>query len=307
MRFAIIICLLSLVLALPARAALFNQTGTFGTADLFAPSSISVDSKGVIYVTDGTATAGTLKVFDASHSLIATLGLGTLQGTMYRPSSVVAAPNGTLYLGDVSRVLPMSTSGTAGTPVGDATFIDTYQIAADSASNLFVTDTGNNRVRMFTSTGTPGFTITSAAGTDLKNPFGVAVDASHIYVSDSWNNRIALFDTAGNFQSSFTALPTSLPAGWNDHAGNIAVAADGTIFASYPHNGLAAFSSTGQLLDTYSAGFINPHSIAISGNTLYALDGITHTVYVFQTPEPASLLFLGAPALLLLRKMQKRS
>ncbi len=65
---------------------------------------------------------------------------------------------------------------------------DPSGVAVDTAGNLYVTDTGNNRV------------VKLAAGsatqavlpfTGLDDPYGVAVDAAgNLYVADPGNNRV---------------------------------------------------------------------------------------------------------------------
>lgn len=288
------ISLSTTALTMPAEGALLNHTGTFGAADLSFPGiGASVDSAGNLYVPD--FNSKTVKVFDASHVLVNSLGGGTLLS----PASVVAAPNGMVYVGDVSRIVPMTTAGVAGTPFG--TLNSPFGIAADAASNIFVADTGNNRILSFSPTGTPGLTLTSANGINFKNPVGVAVDSQHIYVADSFNNRIVTLDTAGNFLSSFsTVIPN-----WSDvHPKELAIAPDGTIFCSLGDPGFAAFSSSGQLLDTYG-GLDRANGVALFGNTLYGVETGAHLVHLFQVPEPASLSLL-APGLLILSRRRRR-
>ncbi|AOP34997.1 hypothetical protein A0128_14755 [Leptospira tipperaryensis] len=63
--------------------------------------------------------------------------------------------------------------------------------------NLFVSDSGNNRVQKLKSDGT--FLQEIGVGT-LRNPSGIKVNAKgEIFVADRGNSRIAVFDTEGNF------------------------------------------------------------------------------------------------------------
>ena len=84
-------------------------------------------------------------------------------------------------------------------------------IATDAADNIYVADTGNNRIVKFDSNldflGKIG--ATGAGNGQFSNPTGVAVDGSdNIYVADSSNNRIQKFDANGNFLWTVGAFGT---------------------------------------------------------------------------------------------------
>jgi predicted CXXCH cytochrome family protein len=58
-------------------------------------------------------------------------------------------------------------------------------LACDSSGNVYVTDPGNHRVQIFSSTGTYLGAITGGVGGALKEPRGVTVAGGYVYVSDS--------------------------------------------------------------------------------------------------------------------------
>jgi uncharacterized protein (TIGR03437 family) len=70
-------------------------------------------------------------------------------------------------------------------------------VARDLAGNVYVADTGNDRIRKIA----PDFTISTIGGNGAaqwKAPGGVAVDsAGALYVADTGNNRIEKMNTAG--------------------------------------------------------------------------------------------------------------
>jgi len=275
-------------LTVPAHAGLFNLVGSFSASGTTAPSNMTIDAQGNFYITDFAQGVNNIKVYDAAHSPAGVLGTGTFVS----PAGIVAAPNGMLYVGDITHIVPMSTSGVAGIPFG--TFSGgIYSITADAASNLFIAEVPGSTVRFYSPSGVLGTTITSADGLTLKFPSGIAIDSSHLYVSDTFNNRIILFDLAGNFQSAF-------PAFSGDHPGPIAVH-NGIIYAGFKTN-IVAYSSTGQTLDTYAGG---GGPMAFSGDTLYVLDQASHQIFAFQAPEPASLsVMMGG--ILLFRRGRRR-
>ena len=91
----------------------------------------------------------------------------------------------------------------------EARFSGTSSLAADGAGNLYVADTGNNRIRRIDASGI----VTTVAGTgdlgfdgdegpailaSFDSPSGLAVDAQgNLYVSDTGNQRIRRVDTRG--------------------------------------------------------------------------------------------------------------
>ena len=96
-----------------------------------------------------------------------------------------------------------------GGPARDAWLGNPSSLAADTSGNVFVADTGNDRIRKIDTTGT----ITTFAGSgergyggdggparraSLNSPAGVAVDGTgNVYVADTGNNRVRRIDAAG--------------------------------------------------------------------------------------------------------------
>ncbi len=79
-------------------------------------------------------------------------------------------------------------------------------VANDAAGNVYIADTGNNRVLKFSNVGSllaSWGTLGSANG-QFNQPWGIAVDAANVYVGDSGNNRVQKFTQAGAFVSTWT-------------------------------------------------------------------------------------------------------
>jgi DNA-binding beta-propeller fold protein YncE len=83
---------------------------------------------------------------------------------------------------------------------GNGQFNRPYGVAVDGGGHVYVADTGNNRVQVFTTDGaylTQWGTYGSGDG-QFSAPFGVAVDGGgRVYVTDTDNSRVQVFGPLG--------------------------------------------------------------------------------------------------------------
>ena len=157
-------------------------------------------------------------------------------------------------------------------------------IASDVAGNLYIADTGNNRILKYSNIGTllASWGTTGSANGQFNQPWGVAVDAASIYVGDSGNNRVQKFTQAGAFISAWTVTG----------AHGVAVDGLGNLFVSGT-SAIGKYTVAGALVTSWgSAGAGNSQFNAPYGIAVDAAGG----VYVADTNNGRVQKFTAAGA-----------
>jgi sugar lactone lactonase YvrE len=171
-----------------------------------------------------------------------------------------------------------STEGFANGAASDAKFNTPSGIAMDTQGNLYIADTGNNRIRKLDATGQ----VTTVAGTGAAGindgvalgamfdaPIGIAVDkAGNLYVADTYNDRIRKITTDGQV----TTLAGSGIAGYVDGQAEqsrfdtpcgIAVDEHGNVFvADTGNNAIRKITTQGEVTTLTRAGADEPNGNA---------------------------------------------
>jgi mucin-19 len=205
--------------------------GTGTNASFNTPQGIAVDSSGNVYVGDTNndlirkiTPTGLVTTLAGSEfaGFTDSLQNGGVSGALLNlPRAVAVDSSSTMYVADTTnhRIRKITSGGVVTTLAGSgtATFADgtgtnasfnTPQgIAVDSAGNVYVGDTLNNRIRKITpeglvttlaGSGTAQFGDGTGTNASFNNPYGVTVDSAGIvYVIDKLNYRVRKITSAG--------------------------------------------------------------------------------------------------------------
>ena len=197
------------------------------------------------------------------------------------------------FLGDAVR-------GTSGSRSGE--FRGPRGLAVDR-THIYVADTENHRVQVFSPTGTL-LALWGSRGTEqgqFRSPEAIAVDRSHkVYVADTLNNRVQVFSFAGYFVASWGGRAGSRDGQFRRPQG-IAVDQAGNIYVSDTLNDrVQVFSPSGVFSHKWGSQgradgqFRNPRGIAVgSDGNVYVADTGNDRIQIFS-PDGE---FLGGWAL----------
>ena len=288
-----------------------GDNGPATSAELNGPAAIAVDSAGNLYIAD----TGNHRVRKVSNGVIATVAGNGTQGfsgdngpatnaQLYYPEGVAVDSAGNLYIADAynNRIRKVS-NGVITTVAGNGAFgisgddgpatsgqlYEPSGVAVDSAGNLYIADTQDNRIRKVSNgvittiagDGVPGFSGDNgpATGANLAFPSGVAVDsAGNVYIADTDNNRIRILTPTGP-ACPYSVSPIALQAPAS--GGNLTLSIQTAPACTWAVSGLpgwitvfGAFSGIGSASVTLVAA---PNSGAVLSATV-AIAGVSVTV-----------------------------
>jgi len=306
-----------------------GSTNGIGAAARFSsPRAIAVDAVGIVYVADGngvrriaadgTVTTLTSRFSLAGHELrgLALDGTGNLfvAGTfaVWRIPTATGVP--VVFAGVGSQA-----SGLVDGVGGAARFNGLSGLTIDTSGTLFVTDTGNQRVRKITSDAT----VTTFAELPVSTTYGsgnysIVVDAAGVlFVADAAAHQVlrvtqagAVTVVAGLAGTSGSADGTGTAATFNGPQG-IAITAAGTLYVADTGNSTIRAITSAGLVSTFAGvaggagnveGLLNaarlnaPRGVAVSSaGTVYVADYNNCTIRAI-TPGGVTTTFAGAVA-----------
>jgi uncharacterized protein (TIGR03437 family) len=203
-----------------------NTVAGNGDSTTLSPEAIALDSSGNLLIADSANHLVRQVLSNGTIQTIAGNGVSGFSGddgpalsaTLSTLGGITADGSGNVFVVDAGnqRVRKISANGTITTVAGNGTagfsgdggqatsaeLNNPSGIAVDSSGNLFIADTGNNRIREVSASGTittiagigiAGYSGDGSAGTTaaLSGPTGIALGkAGVIYFSDSGNNAV---------------------------------------------------------------------------------------------------------------------
>lgn len=302
------------------------------TSAAVAPAGLAFDQAGNLYVADQAnnrvreiTTDGIIMTIAGADAPVAGDYSGCVlpPGTLSHPAAVATDAHSTLYIADTGnhRVMSLPQGGTlsvvAGTGAagfsGDGASATAAMlnapagIAVDAAGNLYIADTGNNRLRIV---GPDGDIRTAVAS--LPSPMGLALDsAGSLYIAESTAHRVVRMTPDGTLEpfagTGFYSAPDAPIAHDPFELGSpVAVAAD-------PFNSIYIADQIGKLQRiTPNCAVADPVFGTISGvaadpqgNVYFSASGVVWKLPAFSpapgetaTPRLAYSAFVNAASLL---------
>ena len=248
----------------------FGQWVTWGTkgsapGQLSGPRGIAIDPQGNVYVSE----FGNHRIqkFSSGGQSLSVIGRqGNQPGQFDQPFGLVVDARGGLVVAEwgnnrLQRLTatgqPVSTWGNSGGAKSAARGEFNYPqgIAVDAQGTVYVTDSGNNRVQVFSSSGQ----LVSVWGQrgdapgQFYAPDGIAIDSNgNVYIAEYGNNRVQVMTAGGRFVSQWGGKGSG-PGEFNG-AGGLAIDGQGNVYVADQGNSrIQKFSARGAFLTQWGA------------------------------------------------------
>lgn len=276
------------------------------TARFWGPLGVAVDAQGDVWIADSDdGVDGQFFKEMTPDGVVHNLNL--IGGG--NPVAVTVDGAGNVYFLDAYDGLwKLSTDG-KGAHFGQS-INGAFAVASDASGNLFVADTGNNRILRVTplngsvatlaGTGSPGRADGYASAASFNGPQGVAVDrAGNVYVADTGNNLIRRISSdglvmtvagtgdAGSADGPGSSATLYAPTGLAlDGAGDLYV-------ADWGNNKIRKISAVAALCGVGCTNWMVPSVAHIAGadGAFWTSDLVLHNRG--SSPAPVTLKFLG--------------
>ncbi|HXB63277.1 MAG TPA: NHL repeat-containing protein [Solirubrobacteraceae bacterium] len=268
------------IVELAADGAPLHAWGTLGIThgQMTQPLDVAADRLGDVYVVATYGIDSPIYLYGpASHDLrhpsfpyrgVWKDGGRVVIGThWFAPTAATVGPDGSLWVTDRANGVVRRLSTEGGTflgSVGRNTLADPDGVAVSAAGEVYVADTGHNRVVRLSAAGAMlgSFGASGPRAWRLEWPTALAVAGDgDVYVADSGRNRIAVYAPDGRFLGSWGSYGTA--PGHFEHPAGVAVDARGHVFVSdRANNRIEEFTSHGHLLALWGAPGAGPGDLS---------------------------------------------
>lgn len=317
------------------------------SASFYLPTSVAFDGAGNMYVAD--SLHNQIRKVDATQNVSTVAGAiaagysgdggPAASATLSTPSGLAVDGAGNLYIADTGNnvireivqatgiIVTVAGAGSSGNggdggPATAASLDQPLGVTVDTAGNLYIADTGNNRIRRVDAAsgaithvaGDPGGASGysgdngAAASAQLNGPDTVAFDAyGDMYIPDSLNNVVRMVDTSGNISTFAGGGPSPIdygPANTAQLSSPSAVVVDpaqNVYIADTQNNAIRkVFAGSGYLITVaelgagggffsgngYSEGLYGPAGMAQDGKgNLYFADALNNKIRAIQSNQ----------------------
>ena len=199
------------------------------------PLGLDITDDGQVFIANESEGISRISIYNTSGTLLSSFGqqggMDVTGAFFNRPHSVAVASDGTIYVADTwnfrisaftpelefitswgqpdTRGFDVSTTPTDG-------FWGPRDVAIDELGRVYVADTGNKRVRVYTADGVflRDIGIGGSGDGQLNEPTGLAISGDRLFVADTRNRRVAVFNLDGSFIQN---IPVR---GWTEDLGN---------------------------------------------------------------------------------------
>lgn len=291
----------------------------------FTPTAVAVDTYGDIFATDSTNSSVDLDCLASTNNAATALasfcqanGFGFTYKVNYtlnkkltpvsfvNPSDVVLDGANSAYVLDSGFGTPILTKLPydtmipsvvipSGTIVGTTTIFRPQGIAIDGYANIYIADTGNNRIvqarpnnAQYSQNNVYISSTVMFGGNPLNGPTGMGVDSTgNLFIADTGNRRVVEYSVTGvPSVVSTPSVPLVSPTSVKVLPSGALVIADSSLGLVLLNNGTASVLSTGSIKLSSTGGL----SLDLAGN-IYVADPIGGQVVELNVSAPGSASF----------------
>lgn len=267
-----------------------EPVAVYGASD-WNPNRIAVSNNGTIYLSD--TEHNCVRVLSVDGTELSTIAIS-------KPLAIGVASNGDLLVSHGTTVSRYSATGTFVGNLG-AEFVRPSDMVTASNGSIYITDSKAHQVKVFNANGTLNFSFgTPGNGTgQFMFPAGITMNANEteLYVVDQGNARVQVFTTTGAFVRSIGQFTYQQGGQWIYNGTftrpqSIAVDAFGRIYVSDLYQGDlqildAQGGFSGRILTDPQGAHLFMHlmDVAIVGNRLYTVSTLTNNVRAFEVTD----------------------